>query len=228
MPLAASAPAASGGELYDNTHPSAIEIPRASSGESIAITGIKHNNSLQAGLYFTDRYLGCGGIDSTVVTSQTINTIALPARANNGVGAEIWLEAITAITSGPAAATAVVTYTNSAGVAGRQTQPLPLPAGTVRINTTDKMALQQGDLGVQSIQSIQLSAAAAAGTYGVIIAKRIVSIPAQKQARDERFGAFALNLPVFPRDACLSVAHASLTSSAPQIIMEIEMVPVTP
>lgn len=117
--------------------------------------------------WISDRLVTTSGLDGTLTTSQAVNTVALPARATGGAGCLIALEAYAA--TGATSVTFTVTYTNSAGTGSR------VATVTGTLNQLGKILivpLQAGDVGVQSVQSVQQSATTGgAGNYGVTIYK---------------------------------------------------------
>jgi hypothetical protein len=117
--------------------------------------------------WISDRLVTTSGLDGTLTSSQAVNTVSLPARATGGSGCLIALEAYTA--TGATQVTFTVTYTNSLGVSGQ------VATVTGTLNQIGKMLivpLAAGDVGVQSVQSVQQSATTgSAGNYGVTIYK---------------------------------------------------------
>lgn len=119
------------------------------------------------------------GIVVTTTTAQTINSVTLPARDDNGTvngeGCLIGLIWVAASTNAAAITNSTVSYTNSGGtgsrtatliaVAGDQIPPTPV------IGTVVWYQLQAGDTGVQSIQSITLGTSLVTGTVSLIIAR---------------------------------------------------------
>lgn len=121
------------------------------------------------------------GLVVTTTTAQTINSVAFPARdengATSGAGYQIGLLVTTATTNGAAIAGSTVSYTNSAGTAGRTATliavgGLQIPATAVA-GTIVWFQLAAGDVGVQSIQSITLGTSLTAGAVSLIVARKI-------------------------------------------------------
>ncbi len=125
------------------------------------------------------------GINMNVATSQTL-TGTPTLRYTNGVGVRASL-VITA-TSGATAHNLSMTYTNSAGT-GSRTLPVTVSctasaitphithSGTAANNYGPFLPLASGDVGIQSVQSVQLSAASGAGTAALVLYKPLFSIP---------------------------------------------------
>jgi len=148
-----------------------------------------------------DRLVHSGGLDSTVITLNTINTPAITRGDTTGVGVIGFLECYVQL--GGTGATATIIYTNSAGVGSRTT--------TVAIPTTMRLGrllpilpLQTGDIGIKSIESVQLSASTTvAGNYGVVLARRICVIPIRNVNQAISRVGLELGLPKIEAGACL-------------------------
>ena len=119
------------------------------------------------------------GIVVTNATAQTINSITLPPRdmngATNGVGVFPWLYCQTATTN--AATSITISYTNSNGVTG-QTATIGLTGwpATATAGTFIPFVLQNGDVGVQSIQSITLGNTLAGGAIALMLIRDISNV----------------------------------------------------
>lgn len=121
------------------------------------------------------------GIVVTTTTAQTVSSAAFPTRdddgAASGAGYQIGLLVTTATTNGAAIANATVSYTNSAGTAGRTATliavgGLQIPATAV-VGTIVWFQLAAGDVGVRSIQSITLGTSLVTGAVSLIVARKI-------------------------------------------------------
>jgi hypothetical protein len=109
------------------------------------------------------------GLLSSTTSLQTVNSVTFPARDNNGStdGDGVYL----AIEVGPASNTSgpdwgvTVTYTNSAGVAGRTATVLsPYVQALLREYRWYHLKLQSGDVGVRSVQDVTFTAAVGVNT----------------------------------------------------------------
>lgn len=117
-----------------------------------------------------DRLWDNGGITITSTTAQTVNSVTWPARDNtgttNGVGVLLGVEVSAA--TGAGTPTLTIGYTNSAGTAGRTATNYDLTTASATAGGFYRMGLQAGDLGVQSVQSITLSATWTSGTINIV------------------------------------------------------------
>lgn len=125
------------------------------------------------------------GINMNVATLQTM--VGTPTlRYTNGVGVRAALVVVT--TTGATAHNLSMSYTNQAGTAGR-TLPVTVSctasaitphithSGTAANNYGPFLPLASGDTGIQSVQSVQLSAASLAGTAALVLYKPLLTIP---------------------------------------------------
>jgi len=118
-----------------------------------------------------DRIYHVGTISALSLATTTLSTQpSILARCPDGagVGNEIWLEFVTAVSA--TATTVAVTYTNSSGVAGRTTGAISING--LILGRLLQLPLQAGDSGVQKIESIIVGGTVATtGTFNVIIAR---------------------------------------------------------
>lgn len=125
------------------------------------------------------------GISMNVATAQTL--LGAPVhRYTNGAGCRLMLAARS--TTGATAHNLAVSYTNSANVAGR-TLPVTVSctasaivphivhSGTAANNYGPFLPMASGDLGVNSVQTVTLSAASLAGTAVLVLVKPLATIP---------------------------------------------------
>jgi len=154
-----------------------------------------------------DRLWHNSGLDRTLTTAQTVNSVAWPARdingSTNGQGVYLAVEISTAMGTG--APTITVSYTNSAGTAGRTGVGILSTRASAPSGHWFPIGLQAGDTGVQSVQSVTFSVSW--GTAGVLhlVAYRPVaminttSMPANYSADD----ALTLAVPQLWNDTVL-------------------------
>lgn len=148
-----------------------------------------------------DRLWHNSGLDRTLATAQTVNSAAWPARdangSTNGEGVYIGVEISTAMGTGTP--TITMSYTNSAGTAGRTgVGVLGAVAASSSAGWIYVIGLDAGDTGVRSVQSVTFSATW--GTAGVLhlIAFRPLMMSAagySAGAYTQREDAFTLGMP---------------------------------
>lgn len=180
------------------SYPGQMRFPAAVGGKEIRLAKIEAAHSSGVGyLALMDRLWHNNGYSVTLTTSQTIDSVAWPARDANGatLGAGVSIAMEAAATLGSGTPTLTVTYTNSAGTAGR--------VGTIGpISTTSQpgswyaMSMAAGDVGVRSVQSIQSSATMTSGAVSFVAFRQIAGLPmgAANVAIDR--DAIALGVPL--------------------------------
>jgi hypothetical protein len=154
------------------------QIPRANPASGNAYLARLSVASSNAGtLLLADRLWHNSGIAVATTTAQTVNSVTWPARdaqgATNGEGVMVALEVSASTTNAGAITNTVISYTNSAGVAGR-TASLPSAPATALLGTFLPFTLAAGDTGVRSIQSITLGTSYVSGTIH-LVAYRLLS-----------------------------------------------------
>lgn len=160
-----------------------IPIKNPSTGANY-LTSVNLASSVNHNHMFFDCLWVNSGIVVTTTTAQAIVTPALPSRDVNGTingeGCTIAILCTAAVGLAAVASNATVSYTNSAGTAGR-TATLSAIVGsqapaTPVIGTIILFNLAAGDKGVQSIQSITLGTSWVSGTISLMIIRPIYSI----------------------------------------------------
>ena len=154
------------------------------------------------------------GINMNVATVQ--NMVGTPTlRYTNGVGVRAALVVVT--TTGATAHNLSMTYTNQAGT-GSRTLPVTVSctasaitphithSGTAANNYGPFLPLASGDTGIQSVQSVQLSAASLAGTAALVLYKPLLTIPlvAASVATERDLLNQIPSLPQIKDGACLT------------------------
>lgn len=126
-------------------------------------------------LLLCDRLWHNSGINVTLATSQTINSVAWPARDSNGAinGDNILIGAEVSTVMGAGTPTWTMGYTNQAGTAGRSIVTAA-QAATMAVGSFIPIPLAAGDTGVRSIQTWQQSATMTSGVYH-LVAYRILA-----------------------------------------------------
>jgi hypothetical protein len=172
-----------------------------------------------------DRVWACSGFAGNVATAQDITGFpALPAsRApGNGEGLEMWLESYTAI--GATATSVQVTYTNQSGVAGRTTIAETM-IQSFPVTRMHRLRLQDGDTGVQSIQSLILSnTSGTAGNFGITLLQRKCMIPIPLASAPVNLDFAALGLPSFDPDAAIQFIHQGTITTTGTLVGTLNLV----
>jgi hypothetical protein len=126
------------------------------------------NSVAQQTLMIVDRLWHNSGLDRTLTTAQTVNSVAWPARdlngSTNGEGVYLAIELSTA--GGTGGPTITVSYTNSAGASGRTGVGILPTRTSAPAGHWFPIGLEAGDTGVRSVQSVTFSVSW--GTSGVL------------------------------------------------------------
>lgn len=134
-------------------------------------------------LMLIDRLSHQGGLNGTSAVAQTTNlpTAAL-TRYTSGEGVMAALEIYSAV--GSTATTATISYTNQAGVSGRISKPVVFGGSSESTQSRFiPIPLQDDDTGVQSVQSVTLTAStASAGNFGITLFRPLMLFPNFAQA----------------------------------------------
>lgn len=165
-------------------------------------------------LVLVDLLLYYPQINMNSATAQTLTNGATLPRYTSGAGVMAFLEITT--TAGATAHNISMSYTNQASTAGRALSttvsctasaipPHITHSGTAAANFGPFLPLAAGDQGIQSVQSVTISAASGAGQAALVLCKPLAKIPLTTVSvaggRD-----FLFNMPSLPRiqdGACL-------------------------
>lgn len=129
------------------------------------ISKVEFGSSVASRVALFDRVFVAGAYAfnaATTLATQPSYAARLPSTDYNGL--EIWIEAVTAFTGNPSVA---VTYTNSAGTAGRTTGTFAT-GSALTLGRCMQLPLQAGDSGVQKIESVTATVATV-GTFNVMV-----------------------------------------------------------
>lgn len=168
-----------------STDAGCIYFPDAGAGKVRYLTEVSMNATIASAYSLWDVVWVNSGLVVTTTTGQTINSVAFPARDDNGTtngeGFLIGIYAVAALGNAGVVSNSTVTYTNSAGTGSRTatlsaTVPQNFPATPV-IGTVVWFDLAAGDTGVRSIQTVTLNTTLTSGTASVFVARKLVDVP---------------------------------------------------
>jgi hypothetical protein len=156
-----------------------IPTPAAVTGATSAVVRASATQTAGiAGVWFIDRQWG----NVPVVTTTTAQAVTSPtwvprdqSASTNGVGVFLALECSATTGNVGAITNTTVSYTNSAGTAGRTATLASFPA-TAPTGTWAPFALQAGDVGVRSVQSITLGTSYVSGQVNLIAFRYLFDI----------------------------------------------------
>ena len=134
--------------------------------------------SAQGGLVVLADRLWHNSITVTSTAIQTMITSAWPARDINGqtAGAGLLCALECSSLMGAGTPTATLTYTNSVGTPTRTAQLVIATTTTSPIGTIYPFGLAAGDVGIQSIEAVKLSATMTTGTAGLILYRPLATL----------------------------------------------------
>ena len=210
-PTAGVAPSAGlNGEALTNTKQGAMPFtnPTGAAQKYLARANLIITTVGTVGVY--DRLWQNSGIVWTQDTVQAIAApVALPPRDENGstdgVGVFPWLEIYTTSDNTTTGTAGTISYTNSDGVAGRTGTIATIPA-TALTTTVMPIALQAGDVGVRSIQSITLGTRGTTtlGAAGLVLARDINDFPLSVANAGPAYGWDVAAAKIHP-NSCLAL-----------------------
>ena len=153
------------------------QIPVPSASNNTHVARFRGASSAQGGvLELYDRLWHNSGFTITINTAQTVNSVTFPARDDDGStnGSGVYLGVEVSAATGAGVPTITVSYTNSAGTAGRTATNTVATVASSIAGTFYPIGLQAGDTGVRSVQSLTLSATWTSGTIH-LVAYRLIS-----------------------------------------------------
>ena len=157
-----------------------VPITNPSSGYNY-LTGGVLVSSVAHHFEFWDVLWVNSGIVVTTTTAQTINSVAFPARDNNGssngAGLIAGILVTTATTNAGAITNTTMSYTDQDGNAGATATMASFNASAV-IGHVELFQLAAGDSGIRSIQTVTLGTSYAGGAVSLFVARPICSVPA--------------------------------------------------
>lgn len=209
------------GALISATANGRIPIPATVSGLTsyLARLSMQHTGNIGSALLI-DRQWGNVPVVTTT-GAQAVTSPAWPARdasaSTAGVGVYLALEVSSATGNGGAVTNTTVSYTNSAGTASRTATLASFPATAVA-GTFVLFALQAGDVGVRSVQSITLGTSYVSGAIHLVAFRLIadVGFPAANIVSERPFTS--LGLPAVWDESVLQLVYIP-TSTAPGAVV---------
>ncbi|MDP3855331.1 hypothetical protein [Phenylobacterium sp.] len=144
-----------------------------------------------------DRIWQNSGLSVTSTAVQSIASPTWPARDEDGatLGKGFMLAVEIQSVMGAGGPTITVSYTNSAGVAGRTGTNKVSASGSSPAGTFYVVELQDGDAGVRSVQSIQLSGSWTSGALSLVAYRPLVHAAITGSHQPVTYDAMRLGLP---------------------------------
>lgn len=217
IPGAGSTPtaASSGGTTYTLSSQGGLPFT-APVGSNITYALAWSVACTQAGnIMLYDRLWACSGLATGAGSTTTVTGMTNISRYSGGLGATIWYVCLTAPSAQTANMTLTCSYTNSDGVSGR-TATVVLGAGSPppTANQCYPFALQAGDTGVQSIQSVTNSVGGlTGGTHGLMVGKVLMSSHCTIGGNGMLLDGLKTGMPQLASGACLNFLSISTTTN---------------
>jgi hypothetical protein len=213
--MATPTAAGSGGKTYNRTSET-TGFPRFNNpagGLTQYIGRLGATFATAGTLHIYDLLWACSGLVGNVATAQNVTSFSgMPTRNTTGTGCEIWVGCSSAI--GATAHNVTVSYTNQAGTAGRTTVSTAGIA-SMPANRMYQLPLQSGDTGVQSIQSMTLSASSGtAGNLWLLILQRQAGISAAVPNVATTLDFAGLGMPIVADNETFVFVHQGTTTSS--------------
>jgi hypothetical protein len=220
---------AAGTSLVSNasvTTPGYLPIPATETGQRLYLAGIQGMQRGQRGTVIViDRlwHSQDTAIVMATTTAQTINSNIFPVRdldnSANGRGVFLGIEVSAADTGNAANVTTITcTYVNSAGDLDR-TATLNLFPATCRRSWFGMFTLQDGDLGVRSVNTVTLGTSlGATGNVSLVAFRMITLLPIEAQRDIERNDAITIGLPKLANGTCLNLLYLPNSATVAQVV----------
>lgn len=197
------------------------------------ITGIEFYNTIAGRLRIYDMLFKAGAYAFTGATTNLNTQPAISSRCPDypgsgtvfGNGNEIWIEVTTAFLTGNNWQVQI-TYTNSAGTAGRTSIiSAAQAAAALTLGKMFMIALQAGDSGVQKIESVIVTngiTAMTAGNFNVLILRPLVTAKLAATGY-QRMNVLDTGAPVIYADSALIMTCQpdSTSTGLPDVLIEI-------
>lgn len=186
------------GATFSGVTTGAIAVPAAVSGAQSYVERLSLTHTGGIGMvWVVDRLWGDVPVVTTT-TGQAVTSPTWPARdssaSTNGAGVFLALECSSATGNGGAITNTTVTYTNSAGTGSRTATLASFPATAVA-GTWVPFALQAGDIGVRSVQTVTLGTSYVSGAIHVVAFRLVCSLPVPATNTGNDRGWVELGLP---------------------------------
>ncbi len=224
QPTSGTAPAVATMAIPTNATTGAFYFTNPTSPALTYMSKVSLTASTIGTMIIYDRVGHSGILNGTLTTAQAVNGSTIDRNYTGVLGedVEMFVEWYTA--TGATASNITVSYTNEQGVSGRTTVSTAFQATPV-VGQMLPLPLASGDRGVQSVQSVTLSASTGtAGAFGITLVKRIAEIPITIANGGVVLDPFALGMPQIKDNACIAMMVLCSTTSTGYITGTINLV----
>lgn len=173
-------------------------------------------------LVLLDRLWCCGGMGFGANTYTVTTPGALPARiTDGGVGVEAWVDTLAA--NGAASGTLVLNYLDTLGAAKSGTIAAVVSAPAA--GQLQPIPLDPSSLGVSQVVSAVTNQTWTSGTFGILLAKRLLEIPIPVLGAGQGLDWASIGLPQIDNaNACLMWAFLNGTANANTILGTLDII----
>lgn len=200
------------------SYPGQIPVPAASGNTHLAY--FQATSSAQGGtVMLCDRLWHNSGFTITSTAAQTVNSVAWPARDKNGatLGDGVYLGVEVSGATGAGTPTITVSYTNSAGTAGRTGTNIIATVATSAAGTFYPIGLAAGDVGARSAQTLTLSATWTSGTIHLVAYRPIFPLGLSAAGVPASINAVTGNMPRIYDNSVPFLIYRPQTTTTTQI-----------
>ena len=180
-----------------------------------AIVHIEANAGTACNLMLYDRLVHVSAVSNNATGSKNVGSAALP-RYTDGKGVQVWLEYTTAGTT-TASVVDLNSYTDDAGNTGQTAgSSFTAPATAMVLNSImGPMPLAAGDLGVRSVETLNVGTASTSGVTQVVLMRPLATlyVPANQMAEKDLVMQFS-SLPQMVDGASLCLAYRATATTA--------------
>jgi hypothetical protein len=176
------------------------------------------------GMTLCDRLWHNSGLNVSITTTQTVNSVTWPARdinqSINGAGVYVAVEIDTVIAAA-SAPTFTLNYTNSDGVGGRAGTNIVSITGSSQRGNLFVIGLQAGDLGVRSVQAFTTSVSLVSGAISLVAFRPIAFFGNKRPGREALTAALQSGFPRIFDNSALFLKTVGNAANNRQIVGEI-------
>jgi len=214
-PTNGATPPSGVGEAPTNATTGAIQLWTPGSGNTIYLARFRFWGSTQnSGVILFDRLVHTSGLNATLTTPQTVNSVTVTRPDGTGTNAMAFIENYVQI--GTTNTTMTVSYTNQSGTAGQVSPAFTYGLANFQVGHMVPIPLAAGDTGVRSVQSVTLAGTTgSAGNFGITIARMVAWCPIPGNTMMGPQDHFEIGLPAIQTGACLFIAGAQYAGNNP-------------
>lgn len=214
LPPAQTPGGGAAGQILTSASTGAIPFPNAAVGATSYLARLACQAANPGTLIIFDRLWENSGLSPTVLTAQTVNSVALTRPDALGKDTEAWFE-VTG-TLGASTTPPSISYTDQDGNAGNTAQLMAFVTAASG-GRNFPFGLAAGDSGIRSIQSYTNGATMTSGSFTLVIRRRVAEIDVPAGHLSEVLDFFALGSPVINDNAALELVWFAQNTNSNQV-----------